>query len=220
MNHFLYFLFFLVLSLSIPFSSSFHSSSSSSSFPLISIAIPTVNRASSLSRLLRQLIAEQSFPANQIFVFNDGIHPEDVKETLEVSLKAGVHVIQSNMARFSRLESTRVKSVRLAMLYKLMMDSLVGLEAPFTHVVIIEDDLVLAADFVQYFMALAAAELEVEEGVADERRRKVFCASAFNDNGFGVAAADEGAVRRGEVRPSFFQFKKIDSLSMVSTTFF
>ena len=103
------------------------------------------------------------------------------------------------MARGSRVEATAVKSVRLAMMYKQILDVML-VDTVFTHGLVVEDDLLLASDFVEYFTVMAEWEArEAEKSRALKGNRKVFCVSAFNDNGFPVAAQDETQVHRAEV---------------------
>lgn len=59
------------------------------------------------------------------------------------------------------------------------------------HVVVLEDDLLPAPDFVHYFTQAACLV---------DRDPTVYAVSAWNDNGHWGRAADEARVFRGEVR--------------------
>jgi len=179
--------------------------------PSIAIGIPTVNRPGQLGRLLRQLTVDQGFPRENIFVFNDSDELAETMRTTDVAVRMGVNVVHHVVPRLSRLEPTAGRrSVRLAMTYKFMLESLLGQRSSslqqqrqqedeveeFTHAIMIEDDLLLANDFVEYFTAMAGV-MVMDESLASTSR-PLFCVSAWNDNGFWVSAADEAVVRKAE----------------------
>ena len=95
--------------------------------PSIAIGIPTVNRPGQLGRLLRQLTVDQGFPRENIFVFNDSDELAETMRTTDVAVRMGVNVVHHVVPRLSRLEPTAGRrSVRLAMTYKFMLESLLG----------------------------------------------------------------------------------------------
>jgi len=160
-------------------------------------------RSVQLDSILSNLINGGAPPKN-IFVMEDvegrpgGKGFEDVAEVVR---KRGVHLVSSHVSRADMPENKSNFGIHLARHYKFMLDYLlVSPEAagargddlikkgeqpstgsaaaagpPFDFAVIIEDDLVLAPDFVKYFLSMSRV-MEVDD--------TLYCVSAHQDNAF------------------------------------
>ncbi|RKO92089.1 GNT-I family-domain-containing protein [Blyttiomyces helicus] len=88
---------------------------------------------------------------------------------------------------FDGRERPEKLQVRVSMRYQFVFDRVFGEGEEF--VVVIEDDLTAAVDFVDYFHGLAGAM---------RRDESIFCVSAWNDNAYPATSANSSVVRRGE----------------------
>lgn len=164
----------------------------------VAFAIPVggrTERSVQLGDILRTLI-EGGAPPTTIFIMEDiEGRPGKVNnpKVAAVAQQYGVRVFNSHVSRADMPETHLNFGIHLARHYKFMLDFLLvspseagatGVEAswkrnpsgtPFEFLCIIEDDLVLAKDFVKYFYAMSRV-MKVDE--------TLYCVSAHQDNAF------------------------------------
>jgi hypothetical protein len=173
----------------------------SSLFPLciqVAFAIPVggrTQRAAQLGVMLGNLVSH-GVPPKNIFVMEDVEgRPGKVNspQVAEMATRFRVRVISSHVSRADMPEDGSNFGIHLARHYKFMLDYLlvspraakaVGEDldilgmpdgTPFEFAVLVEDDLVLAPDFVKYFYAMSKV-MKVDTSL--------YCVSAHQDNAF------------------------------------
>ena len=130
------------------------------------IAVITFNRPDRLADSLQQLICEAGAWPERVTVFSDADSKADVDASQKVCDQYGVPL--RSRVDIAKPESTRS---RITQHYSYIMRTLV-LSQRAKHIVILEDDLIVSRDFVEY-MEQAAAIMDKD--------RSIVCASAWND---------------------------------------
>lgn len=146
------------------------------------IAVLTYNRPARLNQTLHRLICVAGAHPSRIILF-----PDDTKESAKLTLSS---IAQSYAidVRFDDTPRQHVLQKRVATRYRFLF------EHAFTnlgeeYVVVLEDDLTVSVDFVDYFAEMRGAMK------ADS---SIFCVSAWNDNAYPATSADSSVFKRGE----------------------
>ena len=188
----------------------------------VAFAIPVGGRTER-SQQLRDIIEtllRGGAPASAIFVIEDVEGRPGRQNNAKVAAVArdlGVRVVNSHVSRADMPENGGNFGIHLARHYKFMLDFLLvspaaagatGADAeyrrdangsPFEFVCIIEDDLVLAPDFVKYFYAMSRV-MKVDP--------TLYCVSAHQDNAFFGTAYEPEPGSVTTLNPLDFDFRR------------
>ena len=135
------------------------------------------NRLHLLRRLLRSLVEDFRIPQSQLHVFCQG----DCQELLNDTFPATYHHLSNVVNRSS------YRGHIISENYRLLFDKLFGSEGHYEYCAILEDDLVLSPDAVNYLRAGRTLM------ASDET---VFTVSLYNDNAYPWCASDGSFFRR------------------------
>ena len=135
------------------------------------------NRFHLLRRLLRSLVEDFSIPQSHLHVFCQG----DCQESLGDSFPATYHHLRNTVNRSS------YRGYVISYNYRLLLDNLFGSESHYEYCAILEDDLVLSPDALNYLRAGRTLM------ASDET---VFTVSLYNDNAYPWCASDRSFFRR------------------------
>eukprot|EP00924_Labyrinthula_sp_SR-Ha-C_P004729 snap_masked-scaffold_1-processed-gene-9.45-mRNA-1 protein AED:0.65 eAED:0.65 QI:0/-1/0/1/-1/1/1/0/511 len=148
------------------------------SFPVLVICH---QRAEILNQTLKSLKKARHANNSKILAVQDGTD----KETEDVIRSNGVHLIQKTSRRRT------LPDYSIARHYKFSIDKAFKHFPDSPAIIILEDDLLVSFDFLEYFSSVAPLV---------EADPSIFTASAWNDNGFQHAARNESRL----LRTSFF----------------
>eukprot|EP00924_Labyrinthula_sp_SR-Ha-C_P004728 snap_masked-scaffold_1-processed-gene-9.46-mRNA-1 protein AED:0.55 eAED:0.55 QI:0/-1/0/1/-1/1/1/0/589 len=144
------------------------------SFPVLLLCHDRVNE---LEKTLDSLLAANQVNKNNILAVQDGFF-RDVSNYL---LKNGIKLVRHKSLK------TNQEGRKIAAHYKFSINEAFKHFPATPAIIIMEDDLVVSPDILEYFSVVAPV-IENDE--------TLFTASAWNDNGFGYAVKDEAALLR------------------------
>ena len=152
------------------------------------IAVITYNRAHQLNQTLYELLCKSGARRERVIVMSDADNDKDLIMTDQIAHGYGVH-LQYSIARNSvgtiRKDKNKVERLtdHFQFIFRFIFGSYPGQPTPWEDVlkqpkaeylVVLEDDLAVSRDFVDYFAKLS--------GVMD-KDPSIFCVSAWNDVG-------------------------------------
>ena len=135
------------------------------------------NRFHLLSRLLRSLVEDFRVPQAHLYVFCQG----ECQESLGDSFPAIYHHLRNTVNRSS------YRGYVISENYRLLLDKLFGRDGHYEYCAILEDDLVLSPDALNYLRAGRTLM------ASDET---VFTVSLYNDNAYPWCASNRSFFRR------------------------
>lgn len=150
-----------------------------SSFP---IAIIACNRLNMIKRSLPSLLAVQGIKREQITVYLDG--NDQAVTTYVRNEMVGVKLVQNPNPSHGR-----DGAVRIAHHYKFSLSHVFDNHPVAPMVIVVEDDMIFAPDFLLYFAQLAPLY---------DMDPSLYCISSWNDNGFKGLVRDPLALHRTE----------------------
>ena len=166
------------------------SAAESSAIPFGAIVIVTYNRPDYLERTLRQLLATSGVQNFSLFVSQDGGDPP-LNALLDTFRNANaVNITLLNAPRHAVLPN-QGGTAYLAQHYKWMLDTVL-LQRNHSHAVLLEDDLLIAPDFLTLMRDTAPL-------LNDDPT--VWCVSSWHDNGLNGLVADPHRLFRTDYFP-------------------
>lgn len=156
---------------------------------LLPIAILTCNRAELLQKTIQNLLAVRGVEKSNVVVIQDGTDAS----VSSVVRGAGLTLHQNTLGLNLRGGVPSDGGSRIATHYKYALSTALDVYYPNAPaVIVVEDDLLFAPDFYEYFHAVAPIL---------DHDRSVFVISAWNDNGFKGRVSDKLALKRTEYFP-------------------
>lgn len=147
----------------------------------VPISIVASNRPHYLHRMLQKLLSNQGVTRDMVTVYVDGYY-DQVIALLDV---LGVRFVENARARCG-------DECKIHQSYKHMLDSTAARNLQAEFMMIIEEDLLVSDDFMDYFNQLLPV-LSADESL--------LCISAWNDHGFKHSTNDPSMVYRVETMP-------------------
>ncbi|PAA77086.1 hypothetical protein BOX15_Mlig021423g3 [Macrostomum lignano] len=142
-------------------------------------------------QLVRQLVAQKPDSGFRIMISLDGTEKQ-TNEVLQQIETPEVKLLRLSDDKSHKFKPSSDTYVKIARHYLRVLDHLI-LKLNYSYVVLMEDDLLIAPDFYQYFSSLRRA-LDSDESI--------FCVSAWNDNGqIGLVTEDPQLLHRTDFFP-------------------
>jgi len=152
------------------------------------IVLLTCNRAELLKQTLASLFSVRGVSKKNVLVIQDGNLPS----VAQVVRDHGISLIQNTESIVMRGEQQPDGAERIAKHYKFSLTAAFERHPDAPAIIIIEDDLLFAPDFYEYFEAVSPV-LNADPSL--------FVISAWNDNGFKGKVSDPFALVRTEFFP-------------------
>jgi hypothetical protein len=141
----------------------------------IPVAVVTCCNSESLNLTISSLKNATGFSPNQLFVFQDAVGKYDDVDLL-LSQWIDGDILPSDHLFHHKHGTEQVDyHVLIARAYKHMFEVFFGLPQQYDHLIVLEDDLIVSTDFLEYFAATAPL-------LHDDPT--LFSISAWNDHGF------------------------------------
>lgn len=163
----------------------------------VGLVVLAHNRADCLTKVLQSVFALQNIHEVSIYVSLDDSRSIAALEQVIQSTRGAVPVEIWHMPPLANIPSVlasfqRSSTFKIAQHIKYALSQGFSHAAEHSHMILLEDDLVVAPDFLTFFQA-AAPVLTSDPSL--------WCVSAWNDNGVRTVATDEGRLFRTDLFP-------------------